>query len=365
MIKYKPFIRIMLLLLLLAVVGCRQQVDAYETINDTLQTSFADDGPGVALYVRAPGVGKQLFSVGLSDVEAGKAMRSDALFRIGPLTHSFTSTLILQLVEEGAISLDDTLDKWLPVAMLDALGNGRQATIAQLLDMTSGIPDYTQNPDFQAAYAANPSYHWKPEEVVAYAYGRAPEFAPGDGFALSNTNYVLLQMVAEAVTGETLAYNIRERFLYRLDLDETYLERAEDLPEGHTPGYNADGRVLDGHEGKGLGDDGLVSTTIDLAQFVPALAGRQLSGAAADFTQLTTDMGNGVGYGPGVMQRETLWGTLWGYEGATTGFSGSMWYLPESKITIIALANHEDYGPALTTLVDEVLALVAAPGEAE
>ncbi|MBK8986968.1 MAG: serine hydrolase [Chloroflexi bacterium] len=110
---------------------------------------------------------------------------------------------------------------------------------------------------------------------------------------------------------------------------------------------------------RGWDDDGLVSTAVDLAKFVPALAGRQLSGANAGFTHLTTDMDNGVGYGPGVMQRETPWGTLWGYEGSTTGFSGSMWYLPDSKITIIALANQQAAAPALTKLVDDVLALVA------
>ncbi|MBK8986969.1 MAG: beta-lactamase family protein [Chloroflexi bacterium] len=202
--------------------------------------------------MEGPGVGKQLFAAGLADVESGQAMRSDALFRIGPLTQPFTSTLIMQLIEEGAVSLDDTLDKWLPAEMLAQLGNGRAATIGQLLTMRSGIPDYAQNPDFQAAYAANPAYAWTPAEVVAYADGPA-EFAPGAGFALSNTNYVLLQMVAEAITGETLAYSVRERFLYRLDLDETYLERAEDLPEGHVPGYQGNSRVLDAHEGKGLG----------------------------------------------------------------------------------------------------------------
>ncbi|MCA9872284.1 MAG: beta-lactamase family protein [Anaerolineales bacterium] len=358
---HKPFILTMLLLLTLGGVGCRQQIDAYDAINAELQSAFAADAPGVALYVKAPGVGKQLFSAGLANVESGKKMRSDAMFRIGALTQPFTSTLLLQLIEEGVVSLDDTLDRWLPPEMLDQLANGRQATIRQLLTMTSGIPDYTQNPDFQTAYAANPSHAWTPEEAVAYAYGRAAEFAPGASFSPSNTNYLLLQMVAEAVTGETLAYTIRDRFLYRLDLDETYLERAEDLPEGHLPGYSAAGRVLNEHEGKGLGDDGLVSTTIDLAQFVPALASRQLSGANADFTHQTSDMGSGLSYGPGVMQWETEWGTLWGYEGQTKGFSGSMWYLPEQKITLVALANDETYGPALATLLNDVLALVAAP----
>jgi len=361
MITHKPFILTILFLLLLGGVGCQQQAAAYEAINAELQSAFAADAPGVALYVKAPGVGKQLFSVGLANLESGKGMRSDAIFRIGPLTQPFTSTLILQLIEEGSVSLDDTLDRWLPLETLDELGNGRQATIRQLLTMSSGIPDYSLNPDFQAAYAANPAHAWTPEEVVAYAYGRPAEFAPGAALSLSNTNYVLLQMVAEAVTGETLAYSIRERFLYRLDLDETYLERAEDLPEGHVPGYDAAGRVLNEHEGKGLGDDGLVSTTIDLAQFVPALASRQLSGANAEFTQQTVDMGSGLSYGPGVMKRETTWGTLWGYEGNTKGFSGSMWYLPENKTTIVALANGEEYGPALTALVDNILALLAAP----
>lgn len=361
MMIHKPFLLTMWLMVLLGGVGCRQQRAAYDAINAELQTAVPANGPGVALYVEGPGVGKQLFAAGLADVESGQAMRSDALFRIGPLTQPFTSTLIMQLIEEGAVSLDDTLDKWLPAEMLAQLGNGRAATIGQLLTMRSGIPDYAQNPDFQAAYAANPAYAWTPAEALAYAYGRPAEFAPGAAFSFSGTNYVLLQMVAEAVTGQPLAYNIRERFLYRLDLEETYLERAEDLPEGHVPGYQGATRILEAHEGKGLGDDGLVSTTIDLAEFVPALASRQLSGANADFTRQASDLGNGRAYGPGVMQWETEWGTLWGYEGSTEGFAGSMWYLPERKITLVALANDTAHGPALAALLEEVLTLIAAP----
>jgi D-alanyl-D-alanine carboxypeptidase len=354
---------VLLLLLSLPLLGCQARREEYNQIDQHLQSLFPADGPGVALYVKAPGLGTQSFAAGLSDMEKGKPMRSDDFFRIGPITKAFTSTLILQFIEEGRIGLDDTLAAYLPAAVLDGLENGRTVTIRQLLSMTSGLADYSQNPDFVAAYAANPSYSWTPVEALAYANGRAAAFPPGEGFALSETNYALLHLLAETLTGETLAYTFRDRFLYRLDLGDTYLERAETLPGGHVPGYAGSQRVLEQYEGKGMGDDGLVSTVLDLARFAPKLATRTLTGDNAAASRATYDLGNGMGYGLGSMKWATPYGDMWGYEGQTDGFAGSMWHLPESKITIIALSNNEEAGPALHTLVEDVLAMVAAAAE--
>lgn len=105
------------------------------------------------MFVNAPRLGRTQLSAGLSDVEAGKEMHSDDMFRVGALTKAFTSTLILQLVEEGSISLDDTLDKWLPDALLDTIANGRTATIRQLLTVTSGIPNYRETAAYETAVA--------------------------------------------------------------------------------------------------------------------------------------------------------------------------------------------------------------------
>jgi CubicO group peptidase (beta-lactamase class C family) len=264
------------LIMILLLGGCQERSAAYNKIDRLINERFPADGPGVAVFVAAPGLGRQQFAAGLSDVAENKAMRSDDPFRIGALTQAFTSTLILQLIEQGTVALDDTLEKWLPVDLLDTVPNGRSVTIRQLLTMTSGIPDYQNHPGFQTAVAADPQRLWQPEEILAFSAHQTPDFAPGERFGYSAANYVLLQMVAETVTGESLAFNFRERFFYRLNMDNSYLEREEALPEGHVPGYttaNGTAEIVSGkRDGLGLGSDGIVAPVSDLRRFAPALA---------------------------------------------------------------------------------------------
>lgn len=350
------------LIMILILGGCQERSAAYNKIDRLINERFPADGPGVAVFVAAPGLGRQQFAAGLSDVAENKAMRSDDPFRIGALTQAFTSTLILQLIEQGTVALDDTLEKWLPVDLLDSVPNGRSVTIRQLLTMTSGIPDYQNHPGFQTAVAADPQRLWQPEEILAFSARQAPDFAPGERFGYSAANYVLLQMVAEAATGETLASNFRERFFYRLNMDNSYLEREEALPEGHVPGYttaNGTAEIVSGkRDGLGLGSDGIVAPVSDLRRFAPALATRQLTGNNADETYRTTEIGEGLGYGLGIMKQETPWGNLWGYSGASAGTAGVMWYMSDPEVTLVLLSNDQEAQARVEQLALDIMAIV-------
>jgi CubicO group peptidase (beta-lactamase class C family) len=120
---------------------------------------------------------------------------------------------------------------------------------------------------------------------------------------------------------------------------------------------------LSQHEGAGLGDDGIVSPAPDLRRFVPALALRQLTGENAGETYQTIDVGNGRGYGLGIMKQETPWGNLWGYAGNSTGFSGAMWFMSEPEFTLVLLSNDEEAQEKLDQLVLDIMEITLSERE--
>lgn len=347
---------------LLLLAGCRAQRQAFADLKALMDGTFAADGPGVVLVVQSPGIGKQILAIGQANLERGQGIRSTSHFRIGDMTKAFVSTLVFQLVEEGKVALDDTLPQHFPPAITDNIANAEAITIRQLLNMSSGIADYRDNPDFQAAITADPLRKWRVEEALAYAYGQPPQQAPGAGYAYANTNYLLLQLLIEEKMENTLAKKLRDRVLAKLSLDDTYLEVAEDLPVGYVPGYVwQNGRytnTLSVGDARGLGDRGLISNALDLAKYAPALYARTFTAENGRAASLATiPMGNGDAYGLGLMRRDSPWGAMWGHDNEQPGFAGQMWYLPDHETTLVLLSNGvskaelADFGKAVLRVV--------------
>lgn len=338
-----------LLLALVLLVGCQAQRQAYAELQQLMQTRFAADGPGVVLVVKSPRIGEQILAVGRANVETGQAIRSTSHFRIGDMTKAFVSTLVFQLVEERKVALDDTLTQHFAPEITNNLPNAGQITIRQLLNMSSGLPDYRDNPAFLTAVAADPLRKWSAAEALSYAYGLPAQQAPGAGYAYSNTNYLLLQLLIEAKMDNTLAKKLRDRVLAKLSLDDTYLEVAEDLPVGYVPGYVwENGRSANGGyvntlalgDARGLGDRGLISNALNLAKYAPALYERSFTGENGRAESLATlPMPTGDAYGLGIMRRESAWGPMWGHDNEQPGYAGQMWYLPDHETTLVLLSN--------------------------
>lgn len=360
--KLSTILFILLLTLLLG--GCQTERQTYAALEQLLETTFAADGPGVVLLVDSPVSGEHILATGLSDLTRGRAIQSKSHLRIGDMTKTFVSTLVFQLVEEGEIALDDTLDRHFAPEIVAGLPNGSAITIRQLLNMSSGLPDYRDNPAFVAAMTADPVARWSPEKLVAYAYELPPQQPPGAGYAYANTNYLLLHMLIEDKLDELLAEELRDRVLDILDMPDTYLEIAEDLPVGYVPGYadlDGDGALestLGLGDARGLGDMGLISNVLDLAKFAPALYARSFTGENGRSESLATlPMPGGDAYGLGIMRRDSPWGPMWGHDNAQPGFSGQMWYLPDHETTLILLSNGIP-NDRLAPFVNQVLAVV-------
>ena len=336
--------------------------------DDLLQAELRAD---LEAFLQARGVAEHVSAAAMSvsladrestlDVSAGtmtfggsEPVPPSSVWQIGSNTKAFTSVLLLQLEAEDRVSIDDPLGRWLP-----EYPQWRDVTIRRLLNMTSGIATYDQQPAFQEDYTADPQTRFSAEELVGYVTG-APSTA---GYSYSNTNYVLAELILERVSGTSYGDLLRERIIEPLGLRNTYYRAHLYAPAVTTrepAGYYFDDRVpgFAGLVGRdvsrntlswGRAAGGMISTTSDLTVWTRALyAGRLLPPRQqAELTSLVstatgqpieqTSPADPSGFGLGVAQMtaEPL-GTFWFYEGSTLGFRVLHVYLPESGL-IMAL----------------------------
>ncbi|WP_406403026.1 serine hydrolase domain-containing protein [Streptomyces uncialis] len=248
---------------------------------------FTESGlPGVLARVDGPGGRSWTGRSGVADLRTERPRRDTDRFRMGSVTKTFTATLLLQLEARGALSLDDTVDHWLPGLVRGNGHDGRGVTLRQLLNHTSGVHNYTDDAEFQRRLGPGfPRYRYHaytPRDLVAFAMRHRPVFPPGRGWKYSNTNYVLARMVIEKAGGASYAAQLRERVTGPLGLRGTSAPgHSPDLPGPHGRGYSKDaaGRIFDStrQDPSWAGAAGdLVSTTRDLNRFYRALLSGRL-----------------------------------------------------------------------------------------
>lgn len=187
--------------------------------------------PGALVGVWIPGEGKLIIEQGLSEIETNEAIVKEDHMRIGSVTKSFTVTVILQLVQEGIISLDDPLNKFFPEI------ENSDATVRDLANMRSGIFNYTEDQDFVIELIEDLLRKWTPQELVDVADSNLPYFAPDGGWHYSNTNTVILGMIVEQVTGNFIGDEIQERIIEPLGLRGTIYPVSPDMPLPFSRGY--------------------------------------------------------------------------------------------------------------------------------
>lgn len=197
--------------------------------------------PGATGVIRGPH-GIERYSAGDADVRRGVAISSRDHTRAGSITKAFTSTVILQLVASGRFGLDDSVESLLPGALPD----GDQITVRQLLNMSSGLADYCSVPaspggpdPCNPSSAAERSRAWAPQELIDIGVSAPRTFAPGQGWAYTNTGYLLLGMIIERVTGDSLAAEYRQRIFRPLGLKATrYAPDTVAMPRPFSHGYD-------------------------------------------------------------------------------------------------------------------------------
>jgi D-alanyl-D-alanine carboxypeptidase len=271
------------------------------------------------------------------------------LFQIGSETKSFTAALILKLEMDGKLKLTDTLGEYFP-----QYKQWRQITLSQLLHNNSGIPSYSENKVFQQQIKMKPDNLWTSSELIAIAAKRKDDFAPGQGWHYSNSNFVLAGMIAEKVTNQSLNDLYQHYFLSEsaLDLKNTYYITDQYKPEfikRMAHGYDEDNHdITNGNMSWGSAAGAMVSNSHDLAvwayslfhgKVLPADIQKQLMSVVSTKTGLPEGK---EGYGLGVGTRiDKNFGKWWGHEGETLGYHAIFIWYPEYDITIAILSNGE------------------------
>ncbi|SNS29661.1 D-alanyl-D-alanine carboxypeptidase [Actinomadura meyerae] len=293
-----------------------------------------DGGPGALLDLR-DGRGDTTLTSGVADVTSGAPMRAGSRFRIGSMTKPFVATVVLHLVGERRVVLDAPVERYLPGVVRGNGNDGRVITVRQLLQHTSGIPDYLTYLDPQEILK-DPLAHHDVHDLVDLALAHPPLFEPGKGWRYSNTNYLLAGMLIEKVTGRTYGEEIRRRIIKPLRLRDTSVPTdASTISGRHPRGYARPGPtapLLDitaVNPSVADASGSMISSGADLNRFLGALVrGRLLRPAQLREMMKTrpTNPGDpsddgGRAYGLGLESRSLPCGGLyWGHGGDIFGY---------------------------------------------
>ncbi len=341
-------------------------------IVEGLLDSVLDEGtPGAVVYISTP-QWEGTWTRGTADLDTGRPIAATDTFRIASISKTFTATVILQLADEGILSLESPLRDFADGFGVPGAG---EITVGRLLDHTSGISDWADSPDARDKLCSvdpdqAPLLDYTPTELVDMAVSIGPYFPPGEGWAYSNTNYVLLGMIVEwltrsEVTGTYLGEEIAARILEPLGLENTYYPADSEMPglparaywvpavmASICPGWSGHTRPIDGtrfNPSQDFGSGAMVSTLEDLATWSRALARGSLISRELHRRQLDwkgrTDFG---AYGLGMMYiAEGV-----GHDGVIfVGYNSAMFYLPARDATVIVLLNGSLDGPASSAAV--------------
>ncbi|MET9398780.1 serine hydrolase domain-containing protein [Kitasatospora sp. NPDC002965] len=293
-----------------------------------LSALVADDGaPGALAAVRDRSGRTRTYTAGVGDLATGAKVPADGQVRAGSNTKSFVAVVVLQLVAEGKVELDAPLDTYLPGIVRGEGGDGRRITVRQVLQHTSGLPNYTEVMELSDPYR----YH-EPRELLDAALVHKADFAPGEGWKYNNTGYVVAGLIVQQVTGRPLGEEITRRVIDKVGLKHTYFPAQGDMTirERHPHGYvKEDGAppldITEMDPSWAWGAGALVSTPTDLNRFFSAVIGGELM-PAAQLAQMRTTVpaeyvGPGARYGLGLASRPLPCGGLsWGHGGTLPGY---------------------------------------------
>lgn len=330
-------------------------------LDDTVADGFV---PGAVLSVSMPGYLPWSGASGVADRQRDLPMQPDTLVRIGSVTKMFTAAVVLQLAQEGKIDLDAPIGVWLP----DIVQFADTTTVRQLLSHRSGIFDYLEDPQFYVEAYQNPQHTYTPGELVAMVDQLGAAFKPGTAGAwkYASTNYVILGMLVEKVTGRPLAQEMRRRIFDPLKLTHTFFAPNDAIEGALAEGYIDASNRADVSMTFVYATGNIISTADDLRRFADnLLGGRLLSPATRTMMATLVDTGGAYGmpelqYGLGLMgarlnvgprpdgtRRPDEASTVLGHIGGIAGFRSAVWWAPESSVTIALGLNQADIDPNL------------------
>jgi len=330
-------------------------------LNQTIDSLYtASKVPGIAVAIWTPNLAYK-YVIGKADLKTSVERKFDDKIRIGSITKTFVATVILQLVDESKIGLDDKLDIYYP-----DYPNSENITIRQMLDMTSGIPDYIENPEVLKSFLYDRLDKYTPAQLYDITKSMTPTFAPGTGWNYSNGNYNILGMMIEKVTRNKIENEIIKRVLVPLGLINTSYPLLPEMTGQYNHGYMRDTlakefvdvTVMDPSITWAAGC--MISNIDDLKIYGDALAKGNLLSPEIQEERLkwvSTGVIGFVKYGLGIFNL----GGFIGHNGGITGYNTTMGYNPELDALIITSVNEYGVNGGISDHVFTTVAKIVFP----
>lgn len=321
--------------------------------------------PGIQVSIIHQGQSYNL-SLGTVDYDRTQEITGEHLLRIGSVTKIYTAAIIMKLYEEGLLPLDTTIEEWFP-----ELPNAQLITVKNLLNHTSGIYNYTENWPVILKTTFFPQKTWEPDEIYQCIIKGKPYFAPGEKHCYSNSNYLLLGLLAEQITGKKYQELLNEIILDPLQLNNTYILPDDELPELLISGYDREMIPMGIHEMKpdhhgwasmAYSAGGIAASAADLSQFLQGLftykiISKETLAEMMEFGNFSDeDIPEQTGYGLGLRRLMIEGDTLIGHTGTIPGFGAAAFYCPEKDYYIAILGNVSflDQQRLLSTIVKNI-----------
>ena len=290
-------------------------------------------------------------AVGKGSLETGQAPPMDGEVRIGSNTKTFVAVVVMQLVQEGKVGLDEPIETYLPGLIKGEGIDGSKITVRQLLQHTSGLPEYTDTTPGRSDIFQVKDHYAQPRDLLDTALGKPAAFEPGAQWKYTNTNYVVLGMLVERVSQRPVGEQIDERIVKKLGLSHTYFPAPGDrsIKGTHPQGYHlsAEGKLEDITEmdpAWAWAAGAMVSTPSELNTFFQAVFdGRLLTQSSIDemkngAVDASSYLGPGTVYGLGLIGRSlTCGGTSWGHGGSIHGYQTDNAVGPDGTAVTVAV----------------------------
>jgi D-alanyl-D-alanine carboxypeptidase len=319
--------------------------------------------PGAIVGVWQKGQPDFESAFGVRDKKTKKPMTTGLYMRIGSETKTFTGTAVLELVKEGKVGLDDPISKY-----LTGVPNGENITVRELGEMRSGLLSYSADEQWALKFVSDPFFQWTHEELLAYSFGQPALFAPGTQFNYSNTNLILLGLLVEKESGETLESFVEKHLLKPLGMTHTLFPDDAAFPKPHAEGYTE--QTLNGKEAVttnwnpswGWAAGAMISDLHDLRIWAKSVATGSLLTPAVQKERERFIPAEGLEparYGFALFD---ISGWI-GHNGSLPGYQSLTVYEPKLKTTMVILLNSDINlsGNELTTLVGKAVTKVITP----
>ena len=313
--------------------------------------------PGAIVGIWQDGRAPYVRAFGVRDTATRQPMATDLSMRIGSTSKTFTVTAILMLAEEGKLGLDDPIDRY-----VEGVPGGKEITLRQLAAMRSGLYNYSD--DTNPKLPQQPLRQWTPRELLEIAFRHPLLFPPGSDFDYCNTNTVLLGVVVEKVSGQSLASFIEQNILKPESMTRTVFPAGAEFPSPHAQGYFKlpDGKVVDATDWNpswGWASGNMISTLGDMRVWARDLAiGKLISPAMKrerDRFLPAPPEGEGARYGLAI-ENQNGWV---GHNGNIMSYMAYPYYLPAERITMVVLLNSGVDVPGSWAMMQDITRIIS------